>query len=464
MKYDIPKTLRDAQASPEWPEWQNAMDEEYRQHMEMGTWELIEPVEGRRPSTRPVCRTSRCRSDLNGVLEEEIYMHQPDGFNDGSGRICKLKLALYGLKQAGRVWNKRLHEILTNLGFIRTDADPCVYTKIANGFSTILTVWVDDLVICGDSPQEIDTTVKSLSKILEIKDLGEPKLLLGIQIVRNDKTGTITLTQKNYIDAILERFGYSKLKPVSTPLDPHVALKKRDASLAPDPQAIKDFQTKLGSLMYAAMGTMPQLAYTVQKLSQFASNPAPEHATALKRVFRYLVSARDRNLGLTYGGRHQIPEEVIGYSDADWGADVDDRKSISGFVFMLGGGAISWSSKKQASPAVSSCEAEYMAASYATRHAIWLRRLLNDLSIPISQPTTLFIDNQAALALTQDVMFSQRTKHIDIHYHFTRHHVLTGNIYTTHCPTNAMLADILTKPLPKPQHEELTEDMGVLPA
>jgi transposase InsO family protein len=523
QKYDVPKSLRDAQESPEWPEWQAAMDEEYRQHLEMGTWELVEPVAGRRPigcrwvfakkfdesgkltkykarlvaqgfsqipgidytdNYAPVARLDAVRTCialsaikkwtmrqldikgayLNGVLEEELYMHQPDGFNDGSGRICKLKLALYGLKQAGRVWNKKLHDTLSKLDFTRTDADPCVYTKIINGFSTVLTVWVDDLIICGDAPQEIDATVKSLKNMFEIKDLGEPKLLLGIQIIRDDKTGTITLSQKNYIDTILNRFGYSKLNPVSTPLDPHINLKKRDPSLTPDPQTVKDFQTKLGSLMYAALGTMPQLAYSVQKLSQFATNPAPEHITALKRVFRYLVSAKERNLGLTYGGKHQIPTEIVGYSDADWGADTDDRKSISGFVFMLGGAAISWSSKKQASPAVSSCEAEYMAASYATRHAIWLRRLLRDLKIPISRPTTLFIDNQAALALTQDVMFSQRTKHIDIHYHFTRHHVFNGNIYTAHCPTNAMLADIMTKPLPKPQHEELSERMGVLPA
>jgi hypothetical protein len=306
----------------------------------------------------------------------------------------------------------------------------------------------------------------SLNDIFEIKDLGELKLLLGIQIIRDSKNGTIRLTQKNYIDAILEHFGYSKLKPVSTPLplDPNIALKKRDPSLAPDLQAVKDFQTKLGSIMYAALGTMPQLAYAGQKLSQFASNPPAEHATALKRVFRHLVSAKEQDLGLTYGGRPQNPAEIIGYSDADWGADVDDRKSISGYAFKLGGGAISWSSKKQASTAVSSCEAEYMAASHATRHAIWLRRLLSDLKISISQLTTLFIDDQAALSLTQDVMFSQRTEHIDIHYHFTRHHVSTGNIYTTHCPTNAMLADIMTKPLPRPKHEDLTESLGVLPA
>jgi hypothetical protein len=169
-------------------------------------------------------------------------------------------------------------------------------------------------------------------------------------------------------------------------------------------------------------------------------------------------------LGLTYGGPEDWPTEVVGYSDADWGADVDDRKSISGFVFMLGGAAISWSSKKQSSPATSSCEAEYMAVSHAARHAIWLRRLLSDLSIPTLSSTTLFMDNLSALTHTQETMFSQRTKHIDIQYHFIRHHVLNGTIATYYCPTEIMVADIMTKPLPRVRHDDLTYDLGLLPA
>lgn len=212
------------------------------------------------------------------------------------------------------------------------------------------------------------------------------------------------------------------------------------------------------------MGTLPQLAFVVQKLSQYSSNPAPEHVSALKRVFRYLVHVRDLNLGLTYGGPEKWPEEIVGYTDADWGSDLDDRRSTSAFVFMLGGGAISWSSKKQASPALSTCEAEYMAAAHCARHAIWLRRLLSDISIQFSSPTPLFTDNQSTLTLTQEEMFSQRTKHIDIQYHFTRHHVLESTLATFHVPSGDNIADILTKPLPRNQHEKLTEDMGLLPA
>jgi hypothetical protein len=523
IKNDVPRSVQEAKKSPEWPQWLAAMEEEHEQLKSRGTWELVEPMKGRKAigcrwvfakkydergklskykarlvaqgfsqipgidytdNYAPVARLDAVRTCmalsaiknwkmrqldikgayLNGVLEEEIYMRQPDGFDDGSGRICKLKRALYGLKQAGRIWNKTLHSTLTTMGYSRTHADPCVYTKIKDDITIVLTVWVDDLIICGNSEVEIDKTVAGLGKAFEVKDMGEPKLLLGIQITRDAKAGTIKLSQQNYIKTILDRFGYSNVNPTSSPLDPNTHLKKREKSLpAADPATINDYQTKLGSIMYAAMGTLPQLAFAVQKLSQFSSNPAPEHLTALKRVFRYLVHVRNHNLGLTYGGQKTWPEDVVGYSDSDWASDLDDRRSTAGFVFMLGGGAISWSSKKQASPATSSCEAEYMAAAHCARHAIWLRRLLSDLSISISSPMTLFLDNQSSIRLTQDEMFSQRSKHIDIQYHFTRHHVLSGNLMTFYCPTNDMLADLMTKALPHRQHEKLTEDMGLLP-
>jgi Reverse transcriptase (RNA-dependent DNA polymerase) len=392
-------------------------------------------------------------------------MDQPEGFNDGSGRVCRLKSPLYGLKQAGRIWNKKLNAQLTTLGFTRTNADPCVYYRGFKGKTTILTVWVDDIILCGDSPHDIDNTVNELQKVFEIKDLGEPKLLLGIQIIRDRKAKTITISQRNYINTILERFNYSKLNGVSMPLDPNIILVKRDDTLTPpDPTTVKEYQTKLGSIMYASIGTMPQLAYAVQTLSQFSSNPGPEHMSALKRVFRYLATAKEVEVGIVYGGGRQWPTDIIGYSDADWASNPNDRKSISGFAFLLGGGAISWSSKKQTSVALSSTEAEYMAASHAARHAIWLKRLFEDIGILNSNSITLFIDNQSALSLSGDVMFHQRTKHIDVQYHFLRNAVLDGTLSTFYCPTADMVADIMTKALPKPQHQKLTEDLGVLAA
>lgn len=392
-------------------------------------------------------------------------MEQPEGFNDGSGRVCRLKLPLYGLKQAGRMWNKKLNAQLTTLGFNRTNADPCVYYNNQDGKITILTVWVDDIILCGDSESRIDTTVSALKKIFEVKDLGEPKLLLGIQIIRNRKLKTITISQRNYINTILERFNYSKINPIPIPLDPNVTLRKRDDEITPpEKHLVKEYQTKLGSIMYASIGTMPQLAYAVQTLSQFSSNPGAEHMSALKRVFKYLAHARDHEVGIVYGGTRQWPVDIIGYTDADWASNPNDRKSISGYVFLLGGGAISWSSKKQTTVALSSTEAEYMAATHAARHAIWLQRLFQDIGIQLPDSMALFIDNQSTISISNDVMFHQRTKHIDIQYHFIRNLVIDGIIDTYYCPTLDMVADILTKGLPRAQHEKLTVDMGVLPA
>jgi len=520
--YNIPRNIREARNSPEWKEWVIAMEEEHNQLLDTGTWELVEPVADRQAigsrwvfakkydehgnvvkhkarlvaqgfsqvpgidyteNFAPVVRLDAVRTCialsaikdwemrqldikgayLNGELEEEIYMRQPEEFDDGSGRVCKLKRPLYGLKQAGRVWNKNINSQLTTFGYTRTNADPCVYYKLTHGKSVILTLWVDDIIMVGDAKEEIEDTVRRLGKHFEIKDLGDPRLLLGIQINRDRQNKTITLSQQNYITAVLERFGYSNLSGVSTPLDKNIILHKRTtADPQADPSVIKDYQTKLGCIMYAAIGTLPQLAYAVQTLSQFSTNPGPEHITALKRTFRYLAHVKSKKMGLVYGGTQNWPTEVTGYTDADWGSNPNDRLSISGFAFLLGGGAISWSSKKQTAVALSSTEAEYMAASHAARHAIWLQRLLSDIGFPISRPTTLFIDNQSTLALTQDVKFHQRTKHIDIQYHFLRDQVISGTISTFYCQTNEMIADIMTKALDRPQHTRLTEDLGVL--
>jgi hypothetical protein len=316
--------------------------------------------------------------------------------------------------------------------------------------------------MAGNSKQEIDRTVEAITNAFEMKDLGEPRLLLGIQISRDRQAGTLTLSQENYINNILAKFGYTDLAPTKTPLDPNVTLLKRDnKSNPPNPTLMKEYQEKLGSLMYAALGTMPQLAFAVQTLSQFSSNPGPEHLTALKRVFRYLVHAK--GAGLVYGGGQEWPTEIIGYSDSDWASNPNDRISISGYTFLLGGAAISWSSKKQQTLALSSTEGEYMAGCYAAKQAIWLQRLFQNIKVNIPSTATLWMDNQSAINLTDNVMFHQRTKHIDIQYHFLRNMNLNGTISTLYCPTEIMVADIMTKALPLPRFQALSEMLGVVP-
>jgi hypothetical protein len=216
-----------------------------------------------------------------------------------------------------------------------------------------------------------------------------------------------------------------------------------------------EYQSLVGSLMYAMTGTRPDLAYAVSQLSQFNARPTSTHLTAAKRVLRYLKGHAD--LGITYG---DDDDSLNGYCDADWGAN-EDRKSISGYLFMLGGGAISWSSKKQSTVALSSTEAEYIALVQAAKESIWLQRLLGELGRTERDHRIMWEDNQGAIALALNPEYHARTKHIDIQYHFIRECVENGRIKLEYIPTADQLADALTKIMPRNRHWELTEGMGM---
>jgi hypothetical protein len=352
-----------------------------------------------------------------------------------------------------------LHDFLTRNGFRRLEADHCVYTRRHGDAIAILYIWVDDMIIATNTVDEMAAVRRMMDKEFEVKFLGEPRLYLGIEITRERSSRSIILSQRNYIDTLLRRFKLENASTVSTPMVPGQTLLKRDGPS--DKVASGLYAIAIGSLLYAAMCTRPDIAFAIQSLSQFTSNPGPEHWTAVKRVLRYLKGTRD--YALTYTGQDDEgkPIKVIGYTDADWGSNPVDRKSISGYSYMLGGAAISWSSKKQPTVALSSTEAEYIAATHATRQAVWLRQLLHELFVPQENPTQLLMDNQSAIALTRDAQFHPRTKHIDIQYHFIREKLGDGAIYITYCPTHDMKADLLTKSLAKPRHKFLREELGV---
>jgi hypothetical protein len=209
--------------------------------------------------------------------------------------------------------------------------------------------------------------------------------------------------------------------------------------------------------MYAAIGTRPDITYAVHTLAKFTKSPQSKHWTAIKR---YLKGTRDFHL--TYGGPEHIHStEISMYCDADWASSAD-RKSISGYVFLLAGGAVSWSSKKQATVALSTAEAEYVAATHAAKQVLWHRALFDELEIPQPETSILFTDNQAAIAISHHPEFHARTKHIDIAHHFLRDLIESGTIETTYIQTRENLADVFTKGLPRPLHQDLTYGIGVL--
>jgi hypothetical protein len=309
---------------------------------------------------------------LLGKLDEEIYMMQPAGFiRTGMKRnlVCRLLRSLYGLKQAARVWNQKVHAFLLKIGFVRSTADPCLYIDAKR--SIYITIWVDDLLIVGKHGRDIAKIKAQLSGEFEMKDLGQLTHFLGMQISRH-LNGTISIDQSGYIRQILERFGMEESKPVSTPFATGSRLTQNDGS---PPADAKQYQAMVGSLMYAMLCTRPDLAYAVQQLSQFSSNPTNVHFQAAKRVFRYLQGTQ--TMGLVYAGKQNdgITERVKAYCDADY-AMSEDRKSISGSLFTLGKSPISYQAKKQTTVAQSTVESEYAAMAHAIKELIWLQYLL----------------------------------------------------------------------------------------
>lgn len=392
---------------------------------------------------------------LHGVLDEEIYMRQPPGYDDGSGRVWRLRKAIYGLKQAGRVWNIKLNQDFSALHFRQLSADSCVFTRNVDGHLVIIINHVDDMTVLCSDLDVMSRIKKEIASRLEVKDLGEIRKYLGMEINCDRDTGLYSIHQVHYINDILERFGMANSNPVHAPLDPKVHLSATPLDVQPDTSF--PYSAAVGALMYAAVGTRPDIAFAVQHLAQFTSRPSPEHITAVKRIFRYLNGTR--NLGLVY--QSDGSNALVGHTDADWGMDLDTRRSTSGYVFTLAGGAISWSSKRQRSVALSSMEAEYMALAHATKEALWLRSLFADLGLITDGPIQLYADNESALAFAHDSQFHARSKHIDIRYHFVRERIISNEISVTHCASEDNAADILTKPLARPEHTRQLARIGL---
>jgi hypothetical protein len=405
---------------------------------------------------------------LNGDLEEAIWMTLPQDsaflFTTQKGEVphestVRLLKGLYGLKQAGRLWNRQIHDYLVKIGFERSRADPCIYTKSESGQSVILGLYVDDCLVAYHEDSEISEILAKLKARYAIKDLGEPQQILGLQIERT-RDGSVKLHQEQYIENMLKSFGMEDCNPVPIPHAPGVHLSKE---LCPSNEEERKFmQSKpyaelVGSLNWAATMSRPDIAQVVSKLCRFISDPGPKHWSAAKHVLKYLKGSK--SYGLFYKSEGQ--EELSGYHDSDWAGDKDTRRSTTGFGFFLAGSLISWRSKLQTSVSLSSTEAEYMACCFATREAVWLRRLLQDLGIQISGPTVMFQDSTGCKSLSENWRADQRTKHIDVQYHFVREQVEAQTVSLSRVSTENMIADALTKPVPRRKFEWCREHFGM---
>lgn len=395
---------------------------------------------------------------LHGKLSEEVYMEQPEGFIEPGNEhlVCHLKRSIYGLKQSPRCWNHALDGQLKEMGFKQTSSDPCLYVKFdSEGEMLVVAVYVDDLILGGGCEVKLNEVKKELGQAFRMKDLGKLHHFLGVKIIQDKHSGVIWIGQPLYTETMLQKFGMLDCKPVDTPVSTGVKPVSGEESEESCDQQL--YQAVIGSLLYLSTKTRPDIAYAVSCAARFCAKPTKQHWSAVKRILRYLKGTS--RFGLAYKG--DTANAVTGYSDADWAGDVGDRKSTSGYVFMLGGAAISWRSSKQTCVALSTAEAEYIALSAAAQEAAWLQKLVSDLLNKNIQETVILEDNQSAICLAKNQQVHGRTKHIDIKYHFVRNMVEAGKIKLTYCASKDMVADMLTKGIPANQFEKLRELAGV---
>jgi len=391
---------------------------------------------------------------VQGDLLSEIYMEQPTMFEEkgtpeDKNKVCKLLRLLYGLKQSGREWHQKSHTCLNNVGLQHTENEPCVFVGQIQNEMVIVIVYVDDLLIASRSLKVLNTVKSKLCEKFKMKDLGPGTEILGICVEREGTTGSIRISQDAYVKRIIEKFAMNYAKPVSTPIEAGIKLSRdEEATSKEEKEEMKrvPYRKLVGSLTYLANTTRPNLAFVANVLSRFNANPGRIHWKAAKHALRYLIGTT--NLGITYS---KSGKPLHAYVDADWEGNIDNRRSCIGLVLVLAEGPISWKSKQQKSVALSTMEAEYMALSEVVKEVIYTRRLLTHMGggAYADDSTCINCDNQSAIRFSKDTIYHQRSKHVDIRFHFTREAQEAKEVIVQYIPTDENPADLFTKPLLK---------------
>jgi hypothetical protein len=363
--------------------------------------------------------------------------------------VCRAIKGIYGLKQSPRLWNANIHATMIRLGFIQFPSEPCMYSKGTEGKEIFVAIYVDDLVIATADMNEMQSFKNSLFDTYKMKDLGPIKHLLGMEVVQDIVKGTIVITQSNYIEEVLRRFGMLDCKPCNIPMCSSLSLSKATVNEDSYPYA-----EVIGSLLYMTSCTRPDITYAVNVLSKYIACHDKTHSLAAKGIMRYLSATKD--MGITFSRSDPELFMLKAYTDSDWAADKDTRRSVTGYVFFLGGSPISWKSKSQPTVALSSTEAEYMALASTTQEMLYLKALCLQFGITADFPIVLG-DNMSALALVSNPVHHARTKHIDIRHHYCREALEHGIIDYQYVHTHHNVADTFTKPLAYSQFTNLRD-------
>lgn len=385
---------------------------------------------------------------LNGKLEEDIYMLPPEGTDVNDDEVCKLNNSLYGLKQAAAVWYKTISKVFVKkLKFRQCASDPCIFVH-ADG--TWVVLYVDDMLISAKLLATIKNIQAELSKEFTLKDLGQTRFILGMEVQYNRTARSLKLSQAASITKMVEKFGQVDAKPV---VSPSVIGEDLTKSTDIDPSmADRPFRSLVGSLLYVATCTRPDIAYMVNQLSRHLERPTQQHWKAAIRVLRYLKSTK--SVGIQYGVESK-DVKVSAFSDANWASNKDDRRSVSGVMVMINGSPVIFKSRTQHNVSLSTAEAEYVALSLCVQEVLWLKHLLGEMGVEIKAPVPVFEDNQGAIAIAKNEGYQSRAKHIDIRYHFIREHVKAKVIDLQYVESKSQQADFLTKPIATKQFQHL---------
>lgn len=503
-----PQSFREAMTSANKTKWLEAMHNEFTSLNENQTWELTDLPKGRKPlpckwvyklktnpdgsierykarlvvkgfsqkqgidydkTFSPVVRLSTVRAILglaahenyvlqqfdvstaflNGTVQEEIFMAQPDGYQDGTNRVCKLKRSLYGLKQAPLCWNTCISNYLLETGFERSIHDPCLYIKK----HVLIALYVDDGLVASTNEKAGKYFIEQLKSRFKITTK-PASYFLGMEIQKHSD-GTITMDQKAYTKKILEKYGMENCKAVPTPAI-KINKDEQEDNNEPDDSNFP-YRQAVGALAYLMVATRPDICFAVSVVSRHLENPTKLDVKNVKRIFRYLKGTITMGLIFKRSGEDMLH----GYSDADYGGDNTTGHSTTGMVFIYHG-PIMWKSQKQNNVAISSTEAELMALTETAKEVIWLKGLLNDIGRLRGTPV-VYVDNESAIKLAENPPYEyhRRTKHIKLKHFFVRECVTNKELLIKQVPTELQLADIFTKPLHGPRLQQLSKKIGL---
>ena len=407
---------------------------------------------------------------LYGDLDEEIYMKLPEWYErkQSTESVLQLVRGLYGLKQAGRQWNKKISNSLKEAGFEKSDQEPCIFIKLLDEKHIIIAIFVDDIIIAANNDKLIEEVKNFLALYYQLNDEGELTWYTGIKITRDFNGRRFYLSQPQYIKDMVDTFGLRDAKICDTPMEggtvdhENMLYDEKDETqrewLRRNPSL---YRRGVGTLMFLMVATRPELAFSVSTVSRYLDRHSPTAWKVVKRIMRYLKGTP--NYGLILGASEGQDDMTLkAYFDADWAGDLETRKSTSGYIILLNDSAISWKCERQPVVALSTTEAELIATTSGGKEVIALRRLLKDMGHEQVDATTVYEDNQGCIYLMHNDLKNKRTKHIDIKYFWLKQQIDEKKVELLFCPTQEMIADIMTKSLPRESFQKFRSQIRVL--